>query len=89
MTCNRIVVRVPRNKLSFTIPVTVWVAGKKVTVDALVDLGATTTFINSKIIKKNNLMFYKLIEVHSVYNADGTTNKNGNITKAIYGQVNI
>ena len=89
MTCNRIVVRVPRNKLSFTIPVTVWVAGKKVTVDALIDSGATTTFIDSKIIEKNNLVFRKLAEVHPVYNADGTTNKNGNITKAVYGQVNI
>ena len=89
MTCNRIVVRVPRNKLSFTIPVTVWVAGKKVTVDALVDSGATTTFIDSKIVEKNNLVFRKLAEVHPVYNADGTTNKNGNITKAVYGQVNI
>ena len=83
MTCNRIVVRVPRNKLSFTIPVTVWVTGKKVTVDALIDSGATTTFIDSKIVEKNNLVFRKLAEVHPVYNADGTTNKNGNIKRAV------
>ena len=59
------------------------------TVNALVDSGATIMFMNSKIIEKNNLVFCKLAEVHLVYNADGTTNKNGNITKAVYGQVNI
>lgn len=39
----------------FKIPVTLWVNGIKVHIEALVDSGATMSFINKQLIKQHNL----------------------------------
>ncbi|KAH9896413.1 hypothetical protein C8Q73DRAFT_602934, partial [Cubamyces lactineus] len=56
---------------------------------ALVDSGATTTFINKSVVEKNHLATIKLATPYDVYNADGTTNKNGKITHAIRSYIEI
>jgi len=68
---------------SFKIPVTLWVYGKKVQTEALVDLEATTNFINRVIVENNNLVTYKLANLYCVINADGTPNKAGYITEYV------
>jgi hypothetical protein len=71
------------SKNSFYLPVTAWVYGKKVQLEALVDSGATTTFINKRLVKSNNLLTHKLASLFNVINADGTSNKSEQITDAI------
>jgi len=68
---------------SFKIPVTLWVYGKKVQTEALVDLEATTNFVNRVIVENNNLVTYKLANLYCVINADGTPNKAGYITEYV------
>jgi hypothetical protein len=65
------------------LPVTAWVYGKKAQLEALVDSGATTTFINKWLVKSNNLLMHKLASPFNVINADGTSNKSRQITNAI------
>jgi predicted aspartyl protease len=60
-----------------------WVYGKKVQLEALVDSGATTIFINKRLVKSNNLLMHKLASPFNIINADGTSNKSGQITDAI------
>ena len=76
-------------KTSFKIPVTLWVYGKKVQTEALVDSGATTNFINRVFVENNNLVKYKLANPYKVVNADGTSNKAGQITEYIRAYVEI
>ena len=52
-------------------------------VAALVDCGATNTFINKSVIKSNNLVTKKLAQPCKVYNVDGTENKDGRITHIV------
>jgi len=79
-TCNNIA----RNKTtSFKIPVTLWVYGKKVQTEALVDLGATTNFVDRVVMENNNLATHKLANPYRVINVDGTPNKTGQITKYV------
>ena len=58
--CNNMessVTNVSRNKkTSFKIPVTLWVYGKKVQTEALVDSGATTNFIDKTFVEQNHLV---------------------------------
>ena len=63
---------------SFKIPVTLWVYGKKVQIEALDDLEATTNFINRVTMENNNLVTHKLANLYYVINADGTPNKINN-----------
>ena len=78
------VLNVSRNKsTSFKLPVTLWVYGKKAQAEALVDSGATTSFINKSFVEKNNLVTIKLANPYEVKNADGTINKAGQITHAL------
>jgi len=73
-SCNNIVC----NKTTFfKIPVILWVYRKKVQTEALVDLEATTNFINRVIVENNNLVAYKLANPYHVINANGTPNKVG------------
>ncbi|CDO69613.1 hypothetical protein BN946_scf184851.g1 [Trametes cinnabarina] len=62
---------------------------RKVQVEALVDSGATTTFINKSVVEKYHLVTSKLATPYDVYNTDGTTNKNGKITHAIRSYIEI
>ena len=62
-------------KTSFKISVTLWVYGKKVQTEALVDLGATTNFVDRVFVENNNLVKYKLANLYKVVNMDGTPNK--------------
>jgi len=79
-SCNNIA----RNKtISFKIPVTLWVYSKKVQTKALVDLGATTNFVNRVVMENNNLVTHKLANLYCVINADGTPNKVGQITEYV------
>jgi len=68
---------------SFKIPVILWIYRKKVQTKALVDLGATTNFVNRVVIENNNLITYKLENLYCVINMDGTPNKTGYITEYI------
>ena len=68
---------------SFKIPVILWIYRKKVQTEALVDLGATTNFVNRVVIENNNLITYKLENLYCVINMDGTPNKTGYITEYI------
>ena len=43
-------------KMSFKLPVTLWVYGIKVQAEALVDSGATTNFIDYNFVKRNHLV---------------------------------
>ena len=76
-------------KTSFIIPVTLWVSGKTVHAEALVDSGATTNFINSTFVKKHNLVTYKVATPQNIINADGTSNKNGQITDYVRALMQI
>ena len=69
--------------ISFKIPVTLWIYSKKVQTEALVDLGATTNFINRVIVENNNLVTHKLVNPYHVINTDGTPNKAGQITEYV------
>ena len=85
-SCNSIV----HNKTtSFKIPVTLWVYRKKVQTKALVDLGATTNFVNKVVMENNNLVTYKLANPYYVINTDSTPNKVGQITKYVQAYVAI
>ena len=76
-------------KTFFKISVILWVYSKKVQTEALVDLGATTNFVNRVFVKNNNLIKYKLANLYKVVNADGTPNKAGQITEYIQAYVEI
>jgi len=75
--------------ISFKIPVTLWVYGKKVQTEALVDLGATTNFVDRVVMENNNLATHKLANLYYVINVDGTSNKAGQITEYIQAYVEI
>ena len=78
-----------RSRNSFKLAVTLWVYGKKVQVEALVDSGATTSFINKSVVESNNLVTNKLAHPYDVYNADGTSNKQGQIKYGVRSYVEI
>ena len=54
--------------------------------EALVDSGATTSFIKSVFVKKHNLVTIKLANLYEIKNADGTPNKAGQITHRVEGE---
>jgi len=85
-SCNNIACN---KTTSFKIPVTLWVYEKKVQTKALVDLGATTNFVDRVVVENNNLVTYKLANPYCVINADGTPNKAGYITEYIQAYVEI
>jgi hypothetical protein len=74
---------------SFYLPVTLWVYGKKVQVEALVDSGATSTFINKSVVREHHLVTEKLAQAYGVLNVDGTPNKAGQITKTVKAYLEI
>jgi len=79
-SCNNIACN---KTTSFKIPVILWVYGKKVQTKALVDLGATTNFVDKVVVENNNLVTYKLANLYCIINADGTPNKTGYITEYV------
>jgi len=79
-SCNNIAYN---KTTSFKIPVILWVYGKKVQTEALVDLEATTNFIDRVVVENNNLVTYKLVNPYCVINVDGTPNKTGYITEYV------
>ena len=80
---------ISRSKNSFYLPVTLWVHGKKVQTEALVDSGATTIFVNHTIVEKHNLVTNTLANPYNVINADGTSNKQGLIDKSVHALLKI
>ena len=85
-SCNNIAYN---KTTSFQIPVTLWVYRKKVQTKALVDLGATINFINRVVIENNNLVTYKLANPYCIINANGTSNKAGQITEYVQAYIKI
>jgi len=79
-TCNNIVCN---KTISFKIPVTLWIYGKKVQTKALVDSEATTNFVNRVVVENNNLAIHKLANLYCVINANGTPNKVEQITEYV------
>ena len=57
--------------------------------EALVDSGATATFIDKKFAENENLVMSKLANPYVVKNADGTSNTNGQITHYVRGLIEI
>ena len=57
--------------------------------EALVDLEATTNFVDRVIMENNNLVTYKLANLYCVINVDGTSNKIGYITEYVQAYVEI
>src|SRR3978361_893033 len=53
---------------------------KGLTVEALLDWGATNGFIHERVVEREGLEVEPLAVPVPVYNADGTPNKNGRIT---------
>ena len=76
-------------KLSFNIPITLWVYGHKVQTEALVDSGATANFIDRNFVENNHLVTTKLATPYKVTNADGTPNKSGRITHYVRAYLGI
>jgi len=85
-SCNNIVCN---KTTSFKIPVILCVYGKKVQTKALVDLEATTNFVNRVIMENNNLVTYKLANLYCVINTDGTPNRAEYITKYVQAYIEI
>ena len=69
--------------ISFQTPVTLWVYGKKVQTEALVDSEATMNFIDRVVIANNNLVTYKLANPYCIINMNGIPNKVGQITEYV------
>ena len=63
--------------------------GKSLQVNALVDSGATTTFIHRKLVTQHRLATHKLKYQFNVYNADGTINKNGKVDHSVTALLKI
>src|SRR5258708_6104552 len=81
---------IARNKLtSFKLPVTLWVYGTKARAEALVDSGAMSNFINKSFMKKHNLVTQKMANPYEVRNADGTTNKDGQISHFVRAYIEV
>ena len=83
------VFNVARSKNSFFLPITLWVRGKKVQVEALVDSGATATFVSKRVVESNNLVTEQLANPFDVINVDGTPNRNGQITHTLRASLQI
>jgi len=79
-SCNNIACN---KTTSFKISVTLWVYGKKVQTKALIDLGATTNFVDRVVMENNNLVTHKLANLYHIINANGTPNKAGQITEYV------
>ena len=89
LNVTELLVNVAHSKNSFILPVTLWVHGKKVQVDALIDSGATSMFINQTIVDQHHLVIYPLHQTYKVINADGTPNKNGTIKESVRAYLEI
>ena len=74
---------------SFKLSVTLWIFEKKARTVALIDSGTTTNFVNKSFVEKHNLITTKLANPYEVRNADGTSNKAGNITHAVRAYIEI
>ena len=88
-TVDNVLKNTSRHKTTFSLPVTLYVCGKPVQVEALIDSGATTTFINAAVVEKYHLPIEKLAEPFRVINADGTSNKGGQIKYCVRGYTMI
>ena len=75
--------------MSFRLPVTLWVYGKKAQAEALVDSGATTNFIDRSFVERNHLVTDKLATPYEVTNADGTPNIAGQVREYVRAYLEI
>lgn len=79
----------PNDRISFILPINLWVKKNQVQTDALVDSGAQATFINTKVVKNNNLETIKLVKPYRLINADETKNKGGIVTHFVKASLQI
>ncbi len=84
--CNSTSVYVTRNRAIKT-PVTIQTLQERVTKRALLDSGATESFIHPKLVKELALATYPLDKLRQVRNVDGTSNRLGKVTKEVKFQV--
>src|SRR5258707_918758 len=63
--------------------------GKAVSIEALLDSGATHCYIDKTFVQQNNLDTHKLHKAIPVYNVDNTRNEAGDITDVIDMKVRI
>jgi predicted aspartyl protease len=57
--------------------------GKCITMDALLDSGATSSFIDHNFAQRNQIPIIYMDRPIQVYNADGSPNNNGTITRYV------
>ena len=80
-SCNNIAYN---KTISFKIPVILWVYSKKVQIKALVNLRATTNFVDRVVMENNNnLVMHKLANMYHIINANDTPNKAEQITEYV------
>ena len=79
----------PNPNKSFCLPISLWVKDKNVQVVALIDSGADAMFINTKVVKNNNLEYKKLAEPREAFNVDGTKNRGGDVSAYVRGETQI
>ncbi len=84
--CNSTSVYVSRNRAIKT-PVTIQTLQERVTKKALLDSGATESFIHPRIVEKLSLSTYSLERPRQVRNVDGMNNRLGKVTKEAKFQV--
>jgi predicted aspartyl protease len=69
------------NKNDFLIPTTIETnSGKRITMDALLDSGATSSFIDCNFAQRNGIPITYTDRPIQLYNTDGLPNNNGAIT---------
>ncbi len=84
--CNLMSVYISRNRAIKT-PVTVQMSQERVTKKALLDSGATESFVHPRLVKELALATYLLQKPRQVQNVDGTSNRLGKVTEEIKFQV--
>ncbi len=84
--CNSMSIYVSRNHAIKT-PVTVQTSQERVMKKALLDSGATESFIHPRLAKELALTTYLLEKPRQVRNVDGTSNRLGKVTKEAKFQV--
>jgi hypothetical protein len=63
--------------------VSLYTGGRKAEKEALLDSGATESLINPRLVKQHQLPTKKLPKGRKLFNVDGTTNKQGEITEVV------
>lgn len=77
------------NSSHFRVPVTIAGMNRSLVIPAMIDSGATATFISSKFACDNNMMQRPLNKIIGLRNIDGSNNKAGSITHFVRLQLTL